>query len=430
MIVYSTFRSPRLTYVISFLSGYYSHPFEITDDKEKFLASKEGRINYSAGHLSDTELQIIPQGLLEKRGIEDTDLAIGPSAGVPALFTNTSDTGFDIFSAIFYLLSRYEEYLPHNKDSYGRYAHTNSVAFREGFLHLPAVNLWLDTFAGKIRTFTHVTLSLPKFTFIPTYDIDIAWSYQSKGVLRNLGGLLRSVVKRDLGSLKERLAVLAGRSSDPFDSYEWMSAVHQEYQLKPVYFFHVGKSRSKYDKNIPPEDPQMQQLITSVSSQYAVGLHPSWKSGDAPEELREEKRSLEKIAGHPVTRSRQHYIRFTLPQTFRTLIQSGIEEDYSMGYGSINGFRASVAAPFYWYDLEKEEETSLLLHPFCFMDANSHYEQKQTPEEALRDMKAFHHILQHSGGQMIIIFHNNFLGSGTEFLGWKEMYQDFFASTR
>lgn len=101
-----------------------------------------------------------------------------------------------------------------------------------------------------------------------------------------------------------------------------------------------------------------------------------------------------------------------------------------MGYGSINGFRASVSSPFYWYDLEKEETTPLLLHPFCFMDANSHYEQKQTPEEALAEMKTFRHLLQHSGGEMITIFHNNFLGSGREFARWKDIYQDFFSSIR
>jgi hypothetical protein len=53
-----------------------------------------------------------------------------------------------------------------------------------------------------------------------------------------------------------------------------------------------------------------------------------------------------------------------LPETFRHLLDTGIQEDFSMGYGSINGFRASVASPFYWYDLEKEQTTYLLLYPF------------------------------------------------------------------
>ena len=46
----------------------------------------------------------------------------------------------------FFLLSRYEEYLPHSKDQYGLYAHENSIAYKEGFLHQPLINIWLEDF--------------------------------------------------------------------------------------------------------------------------------------------------------------------------------------------------------------------------------------------------------------------------------------------
>jgi len=62
-----------------------------------------------------------------------------------------------------------------------------------------------------------------------------------------------------------------------------------------------------------------------------------------------------------ITQSRQHYIRFNLPEGYQRLIAAGITDDYSMGYGSVNGFRASVASSFYWYDLEKEV-LSLIKH--------------------------------------------------------------------
>jgi hypothetical protein len=114
-----------------------------------------------------------------------------------------------------------------------------------------------------------------------------------------------------------------------------------------------------------------------------------------------------------------------LPQTFQYLIKAGIKEDFSMGYGTINGFRASVASPFYWYDLEKEETTYLLLHPFCYMEANSFFEQKFSPAQALEEMRYYFQQVKKVNGTFISIWHNSFLGTDERFKGWREVYYQF-----
>ena len=136
---------------------------------------------------------------------------------------------------------------------------------------------------------------------------------------------------------------------------------------------------------------------------------------------------LENISGQSINQSRQHYIRFNLPDGYRRLTDASITDDYSMGYGSINGFRASVAASFYWYDLEKEEQTSLRIHPFCFMEANSFYEQKFSAIQALEELMHYLNICKAVNGQLITIWHNNFLGTAKAFAGWKETYAAFIA---
>jgi hypothetical protein len=96
-----------------------------------------------------------------------------------------------------------------------------------------------------------------------------------------------------------------------------------------------------------------------------------------------------------------------------------------MGYGSINGFRASVASPFYWYDLEREEQTSLLIYPFCFMDANAYYEQKYTAQQAMDEMLHYYNEVKSVNGLLITLWHNNFLGDLTQLKHWKAMYVKF-----
>jgi hypothetical protein len=134
---------------------------------------------------------------------------------------------------------------------------------------------------------------------------------------------------------------------------------------------------------------------------------------------------LQNEIGVKVHGSRQHFIRFTLPQTFSQLIDADILNDYSMGYGSINGFRASVASSFYWYDLEKEEKTDLQLYPFCYMDANSFFEQKYTPQQALEEMLQYFYVVKSVNGLLITIWHNTFLGTHRRFAGWREVYEEF-----
>jgi hypothetical protein len=207
-----------------------------------------------------------------------------------------------------------------------------------------------------------------------------------------------------------------------------MDRLHEQYNLHPAYFFLVAREKGKYDKNIDATNQEYQQLVQSISSKYIVGLHPSWASGDLPSLLTKEKATLEQISNQNINSSRQHYIRFDLPFTYRKLLALGIINDYSMGYGSINGFRASIASPFYWYDLKNEERTQLLIHPFCFMDANSYYEQKLSPKDALEELMQYYSVVRSIKGTMITIWHNNFLGTDDEFEGWKEVYEKFVSS--
>jgi hypothetical protein len=204
-----------------------------------------------------------------------------------------------------------------------------------------------------------------------------------------------------------------------------MDLVHEQYNLYPVYFFLVAFRRSRYDKNISPQLPAFQTLVRDHAQKYEIGIHPSWRSGDEKNLLNEELALLEQISGKTVTASRQHFIRMNLPDTYRDLLQAGIREDYSMGYGSVNGFRASVATPFPWYDLKNEKQTGLKLFPFCFMDANAFFEQKLDASGALGEMITYFQKVKKVNGTFISIWHNTFLGTDPLFSGWREAYEQF-----
>jgi hypothetical protein len=432
LLIYSHTSSARLQYSCSFIFEMMGIDHELTIDSDAFKNYTGAKINYSDSKIADDEFYIQNHALLFETGIKQQAIDCFTVNDNKAFFkTADCDFPFDIFAACFYLLSRYEEYLPHEKDIYGRFAHENSLAYKEGFLNLPLINIWLIDFAESLKTKfppgslrTILNFQAPTFNFLPTYDIDIAYSYKHKGLLRNTGGFIKSP------SL-QRIKVLSGGLKDPFDCYDWLNHLHKQYDLDPVYFFLVAEKNGKFDKNILPHTDAMWHLVKKHAAHYKIGIHPSWQSNVKKSVLESEMEWLAEMSGiQHITISRQHYIKFSLPKTYRVLAEAGIENEYSMGYGNINGFRASVASSFFWYDLEKEVQASLQIHPFCFMDANSYYEQKQTAEQAYEELMHYYNACKNVNGTLITIWHNNFLGTAPEFKGWKAVYEKFIAQVQ
>ena len=442
MIVYISSITPRLRYITDFIGKEITgKPFRLTSDAEEYRNATGPKINYSDRETGNDELHLFPHSLLFENDIKPQSTDCFETNGYKAFFKTGGDYPFDIFAASFYLLSRYEEYLPHAKDLYGRYAHENSIAFKEDFLHLPLVNIWMQHFSGALKNrFPSLQLCKKSFRFIPTYDIDEAFCYKYKSRWRTWGGYCRSALKGRWWEIQERKKVLKGDMPDPYDSFEWIRELHYDRHYLDAYFFIlVAEKTSRFDKNNSPHRKEIQEMFQEFFSRrpdwirhgvdkpyFWPGLHPSWQSGDQPELLKREKEILsDKISSEFFFDSRQHFVRFTLPDTFRQLIDIGIDRDHSMGYGSINGFRASVASEFYWYDLPAEKQTNLELFPFCYMDANSCFEQKLTPEQALEEMKTYMKLIKDVNGLMITVWHNTFLGTHRNFTGWREAYRSF-----
>lgn len=428
MLLYALQETPRLQYTANFISKeIFNEEIRITTDKEQFIFHTGPKINYSPAGISDTEFWIKNTDLLFQQEIRQQSVDCFQHKHYKAFFkTSESHFPFDVLAAIFFLLSRYEEYLPHEQDEYGRFAHENALAFKENFLHLPLVNIWLEDLKKELHyQFPQLGVRFKRFTFLPTYDIDMAYSYLNKGWWRNFGGSVRSVLDGDWKLLKERMTVLRKKISDPFDSYEWLDGLHLYCRVKAYYFFLLAFKRMKYDKNIDPLSEAMQTLIKYHASGYQVGIHPSWQSGDDEKLLKQETEWLGYVINKKIDISRQHYIRLSLPETYHRLIRLNIRKDFSMGYGSINGFRASVASSFYWYDLMNESTSGLLIYPFCFMDANAYYEQKLSAKEALEELMWYYHQIKKVNGLMITVWHNNFLGTDPRMAGWKKVYETF-----
>lgn len=418
-IIYAHKLTPRLSYVATTIFG---KNVAITSNLTKFEASPLQKINYSQNCIAHQNLWIVPCGLLEEKNITPQKINCFEWNGLKAFFKTNGSLPFDVFAAAFYLLTRYEEYLPNaSKDKHQNYSHTNSIAFKENFLHLPLIELWLK----KIEVVYSIKIMESSFNFIPTFDIDMAYAYKHHSAIKQVGGIAKHAIRLNKEAIERTKAAIDKNYTDPFDVFDWLNNLHQENNIKPIYFFLLANERSKFDKNVPVSSMAYQQLIKKICSKNEFGIHPSYSSNKNTAVLNHEIKTLENIVEQVVTNSRQHYLKLALPLTYRNLINQKITTDYTMGYSACNGFRASYSKSFFWYDLENEQTTNLLIRPFCYMDASSIFNLKHHPTQALNQLLEFFEALNFVNGTMIIVLHNHFLADNAEYKDWRNVYEKF-----
>lgn len=422
LTIFSPHISPRLRYIVAAL---FKESATLTDHAEAYLSSQGPCINYSDQSI-DKGIQIVPATLLHETSIREQDIRMSNWQGLPVFFAGPGQLPFDIFSASFYLLSRYEEYLDHEKDQYGRYDHRNSMAFRHGFLDIPLIDCWMLAFENEIqKTYPLYHLPASQLAVQPTYDIDIAYRFRDISPFKNIKGYFTDLLTGRFDALMERSAIYSGKQKDSYDIYDWLDELHQQYALQPYYFFLVAEKQKGYDKNIDPYTSGMRDLIGMHANKYKVGIHPSIQSYTNEDCLEREIKLLSYYSGHPIRYSRQHYLKLQLPETYRRLIAAGIQQDHSMGYGAVNGFRASTSHPFYWYDLAKEQPTSLRIIPFCYMDSTAIFHERLNAEMALERMNYFLETVKKVNGMFSYVMHNHFLTEQKEWIMWRNMYETF-----
>ena len=426
LIIYTPKITSRHKYIFKlFFNEIHQIKFQITEREDEFKAFDGAKLNYSNTSFED-EIFIESIGLLNEKGINQQDINVSPQNNIPAFFQSQSDSsmGFDVFSASFYLVSRYEEYLPFVKDIHQRFQAENSLAYKHDFLQKPLINIWAKSLMQKIKQ-KHPDLEVisPTYNYISTIDIDNAFYYLEKGFVRSLAGFFASFFSFDFNGIQQRFAVLLGKQKDPYDTYDAQLKLQKEYNLKVIYFILLA-DYGLNDKNISFTKRKFQLLIKRLADYASIGIHPSYGSNTNFAKLPKEIKRLEGITKREVTKSRQHFLKLTLPETYNQLVDFGIRDDYTMGFASAIGFRASICSAYTFYNLDTETILPIKIHPFAVMDATLLYYLKLSPEQSLTQISALIEEVKNVNGTFISLWHNDTFSNYKQWEGWESVYKE------
>ncbi len=340
-------------------------------------------------------------------------------------FLHASPFDFDVLAAIFLLVTRYEEYVvdPSLLDNHNRFSSKLSIAKKYNFLQKPIVNQWVMEINKRLNElFPELKTTLPSYRFQPTFDIDMPWKYKNKGFLRTIGGFVKDLINLNVVELKNRANILRGVKDDPDFTFDYIFDVHKKNNLKPIFFFLLG-DHAEFDKNPDERNSAFQELIRFISSNYVVGLHPSYRSNFDLSILKKEKERFERLTHQTLVLSRQHFLKLRFPETYHNLLSLGVKQDYSMGYADDIGFRVSIATPFRWFDLTKNEVTDLWIYPFQVMDVTLRDYLKLSPDEAVERVKILKKETEKVGGTFMTLWHNSSFSNTEGWERWREVYE-------
>ncbi|MBF4985007.1 hypothetical protein FNJ87_11895 [Nonlabens mediterrranea] len=349
-------------------------PFEFTSDISEFIAYEGPKLSYGKKPLGD-EFFIWSHGLLNEVGIDDHDVEVHHWDDLPIFFKapDRSNLPFDIFSASFYLLTRYEEYLPQVKDELGRFTASASIAAQNNFLDTPLVDFWVKRLGLELEKRFGITLPRKRnIQIITAIETASVFQYKNRAVVPVLQSIYENLIKFKLRKLFRQLGVHLRLIKDPYDVYDIILRIYKESLAKlpktiknsrrVLYLFHLG-DYNYIDNGVSYRSRSYQELIKHIADYVEIGLRFSFANGE--EKIEKETERYESITNRPLSKTMTAFSKISMPGHYKRLVDMDTIEDYSMGYTNVPGYRASTSNSFYFYDLDYEVQTPLRVLPYA-----------------------------------------------------------------
>lgn len=250
----------------------------------------------------------------------------------------------------------------------------------------------------------------PSFLICLSHDVDrVRKTYQY---------FTHDVRKRRLGNLKKYFS-----KSDPYWNFGRIMEMEERYGVRSSWYFleetipfRLLKPESwklslgRYSVKEEAISDIMRRL---VSEGWEVGLHGSYRSFRDVGLLSEEKSTVEKVLGRPVTGIRQHYLNLDVPETWQLQRDAGFEYDASFGYRRGLGWKEDRLTPFY------DEDSGMWVVPLSLMECNLFSEANDDPGKALEIACGLMEQAERRGAILTVLWHPHvFCEPDFEGYGW------------
>lgn len=374
--------------------------------KDSFFAAHKEKKSYLS-------ISNIPQN------IEFTTNGFVPGDDIPVIFGtgrvvekgSTVECGIDVFASVFFMLSRWEEYVSDNKDQHSRFPVAESLAFKAGFISRPVVNELCLMLLNMISYVSCCSLrATGKFSVIYTHDIDLFAQASTRNLLRSI------YYRKGLGYMLATLRGLINFDKDMYNQYSYLMDQSEMRGGKSIFFFMT--------EGCPLRSVGFRKTIAEILKRgHTVGFHPGYGTYSNEQLWKRQLELLKEASGIDIAESRQHVLQVAVPSTFRIWENNGIEIDSTLCYAEYAGFRCGTGNVFNLYDVENSKMLNVRERPLIVMDVTLRHYEKLTPDRARVRISEIKRVCKLFETPMTLLIHNsNLCGNGWD--EWKKMYEE------
>lgn len=277
---------------------------------------------------------------------------------------------------------------------------------------------------------------------LPTHDIDavhktfLKASKQAVMNFYNIPRLLSSgQASRALRLFRASTALPFSR--DDFDHIESWLDIDNMAGAKPLFHVYIKVPQknlrrtlisSLYDPDydLMGDKALIRRLRALAEKGCQIGLHGSFSSHNDVELLSKEKRLLEQALEQPVTHIRQHWLRFSFKETWKTQEEAGFLYDTGFGFNNIPGFRSRLCHPHHPWNEKKQRAHSIRVIPMAAMDSTLFDYQFLTEEKIVGQLKSIRDEVIRFGGQVCWNWHTH---GASRHLKWEAPYRQAMAAS-
>ena len=370
-------------------------------------------------YMSEEEL-VISQ-CIEVRGVP----ILFPLTGSPDIYemidNDTLIFNHDLLKSAFYLLSGYQEQMSDETDFMARFPYEKSVQKKLGVITKPLVNYYFDLLIEGFELFAerngidiYRKQLFDSFGFLLSHDIDridyyhwkeTAYRWMQVFGLKKAHYPKKRLFKAAINSILP--TIFPGLKEDPYWSFKKMRETERKCNIISSWYF-LNRDGSPHDARYYFSEKRIKDVMNFLNKEECeVGLHGSIKTASNRDAMRGAFSALSDSYTNEIAGTRQHFLKFFYPETFKIQSEVGLKYDTTLGFAGHEGFRNGYCYPFKLYDLKNNKMIDMWEFPLNVMDGTLFYYRNLSFEDAEKAVLKVVSEVQKFGGIFSLLWHNS-----------------------